>query len=167
MKGRKPHPVEQRVREGNPQKTPLPEPLLVAGRPALGEIAEPPDHLPRDAKEFWWTDVDRLVEVGIIDRVDVPVLEMLATQYARWRQASRVVAVEGHFTLGSAGQIREHPAVKIEREAHSLFLKTAEHYALTPIARTRLGLAEVHRRTLAAEMQDALGAPDLHPVIDT
>jgi P27 family predicted phage terminase small subunit len=138
--------------------------MLVAGRPLPEELAEPPAHLPPEAQEFWVTSVVRLVEVGIIDRVDVPVLEQLATQYARIRQAQRVLAEDGHFTRGSVGQIREHPALKIERDATSMFLKMAEHYALTPIARTRLGLAELHKRTLAKELDEGLGAPKLKPV---
>ncbi|CAB4198348.1 COG3747 Phage terminase, small subunit [uncultured Caudovirales phage] len=163
MRGPKPKPVEQKIREGNPGKRPLPEPLLVGGRPALSELDEPPAHLPPEAQEFWRDSVKRLVEVGVVDRVDVPVLEQLATQYARIRQAQRVLAADGHFVRGSVGQLREHPAMKIERDATSLFLKIAEHYALTPIARTRLGLAELHRRSLGQEMGDALGTPNLRP----
>lgn len=163
MRGRKPKPLEQKVAEGNPGKRPLPEPMLVAGRPALNELSEPPEHLPPEAKEFWRDSICRLVEVGIIDRVDVPVLEQLATQYARIRQAQRVLAEDGHFTRGSVGQIREHPALKIERDATTMFLKIAEHYALTPIARTRLGLAELHRRSLSQELTEGLGAANLRP----
>lgn len=161
MRGRKPMPIEQRVKEGNTQHRPLPAPVLVSGRPALSELEEPPAHLPVEAKAFWRDSVQRLIEVGIVDRVDVPVLEQLSTQYARIRQAQRVLAEDGHFVRGSVGQLREHPAMKIEREATLLFLRIAEHYALTPIARTRLGLAELHRRSLTAEMEEGLGTPDL------
>lgn len=161
MRGRKPKPVEQKIAEGNPGKRPLPQTMLVSGRPELAEIAEPPEHLSDDAKEFWRESVTRLVEVGIIDRVDVPVLEQMAEQYARVRAAQRVVKEVGMFAKGSTGQIREHPALRIEREATTLFLKLAEHYALTPIARTRLGLAELHRRSLAEELQSGLGGPQL------
>jgi P27 family predicted phage terminase small subunit len=164
MKGRKPKPVEQRVAEGNPRKHPIPQPMLVAGRPSLHELDEPPEHLPPEAKEFWTTAITRLIEVGIIDRVDVPVLEQLAVQYARIRQAQRVLAEDGHYSRGAAGQLKEHPAMKIEMNATTLFMKIAEHYALTPIARTRLGLAELHRRSLAVELNEGLGAPDLTPV---
>lgn len=165
MRGAKPKPVEQKILEGNPGKRKLPEPLLVSGRPAMHELDEPPAHLPVEAKEFWRDSVARLVEVGIVDRVDIPVLEQLSIQYARIRQAQRVLAVDGHYVRGSVGQLRPHPALKIEQDATSLFLKMAEHYALTPVARTRLGLAELHRRSLASEIGDALGTPTLKPVL--
>jgi phage terminase small subunit len=64
MRGRKPTPREERIRQGNTQHRPLPEPLLVAGRPDLGELAEPPDHLPEDAKALWRDSVERLIEVS-------------------------------------------------------------------------------------------------------
>jgi P27 family predicted phage terminase small subunit len=164
MRGRKPKPIEQRIAEGNPRKHAVPQPVLVSGRPQLHELDEPPEHLPPEAQEFWRTSVTRLIEVGIIDRVDVPVLEQLAVQYARIRQAQRVLAQDGHYSRGAAGQLKRHPAMDIESNATAMFLKIAEHYALTPIARTRLGLAELHRRSLASELNDGLGAPDLVPV---
>jgi P27 family predicted phage terminase small subunit len=153
---------ERRLEATNVSKRPLPEPMLVAGRPDH-ELDNPPDDLPADGREFWTLTVRRLVDVGMLDLVDETALRMLATQYARWRQAGRVIAEVGHFARGSIGQIREHPAVKIEREAHNLYLKTAEHFGLTPMARTRLGLAELHRRSLHAEMDRAL---DAGPVVD-
>jgi hypothetical protein len=84
---------------------------------------------------------------------------MLSTQYARWVQASRVVADQGHYAQGSMGQLVEGPWMKTEREAHALFLKTAEHFGLDPVGRVRLGLAELHRRSLQTEMQSVLGGP--------
>jgi P27 family predicted phage terminase small subunit len=160
----RPKPVEQKIREGNPGQRRLPEPLLVAGRPNAGELDEPPEHLPATAKAFWRDTVARLVAVGLIDRVDVPMLEQLSVQYARIRAAQKVIAVQGMFTRGSVGQIREHPAVRIEREATRAFLALSQEFGITPVARTRLGLAELHRRTLKAEFDAALGEPDLKPV---
>jgi len=48
-----PKPVEQKIREGNPGRRPLPEPMLVAGRPRRGELDTPPSHLAEDAQAFW------------------------------------------------------------------------------------------------------------------
>jgi P27 family predicted phage terminase small subunit len=162
MRGRKPTPVEQRRLEGGRETShrQVLEPLLVAGRPDH-ELDEPPADLPADGKSFWISTVARLIDVGMLDLVDETALRMLATQYARWCQAGRVVALDGHFVRGSVGQLREHPAIKIEREAHGLYLKTAEQFGLTPMARTRLGLAELHRRSLHAEMDRTLGDADV------
>ena len=167
MRGRKPKPVEQRRLEGGRDVShrSVPEPLLVAGRPAH-EFDEPPSDLPADARRFWRATVARLIDVGMLDLVDDVALRMLATQYARWKEAGRTIAADGHLARGSVGQLREHPAVRIEREAHSLYLKTAEQFGLTPMARTRLGLAELHRRSLHNEMERALGDVAGDDVID-
>jgi len=71
--------------------------------------------------------------------VDVPVLEQLATQYARIRAAQRVIDEVGMFARGSVGQIRGPPAVRIEQEATVLFHRLADQFAMTPTARARLG----------------------------
>ena len=135
---------------------PLPQPLLVAGRPDLERFREPPAGLPEDAKEFWADSVAKLAEVGVIDVVDTPSLEMLATQYARVMQARRVIAAKGLFSLGHGGQIKESPAVKLERDAMATFMRFASEFALTPVARTRLGLAQLHGKAMAKELDDQL-----------
>lgn len=167
MRGRKPVPVEQKIINGNPGQRALPEPLLVGGRPTLEQMGEPPEWLPSDAKDFWRESIARLIEVGIIDMVDMPALEMLAVAYARWRTAAKVIASEGFFTMAGNKNLRVHPAIKIEREANAMFMKMAEHFALTPVSRTRLGMAELHAKSLAMEIKDTLsGADDSMDVID-
>jgi P27 family predicted phage terminase small subunit len=161
--GRKPKSREQRLREGKAAHRPLPEPVLVSGRPELAELASPPPHLEPEAREFWERSVVRLAEAGIVDRVDAPVLELLATQYARIRQAQATIEAEGMYVEGSRGQPRPHPAIAIEREATRVFLGLADHFALTPVARTRLGLAELHRRRLVDDLDEAFGPVELKP----
>ena len=60
--------------------------------------------------------------------------------------------------------MREHPSLRTEREALSQFRNFADSFALSPVTAPRLGLAEIHRRTLKAEFDDALGEPELRPV---
>jgi P27 family predicted phage terminase small subunit len=153
IKGRKPKPVEVRRREGNPRKHAMPEPLQVGGR--VAEL-EPPEDLPEDGKDVWKQIVPRLAEVGVLDQVDTYAVEAMCTQWARAKQAGRIIAQQGHVTIGSTGQLVEHPALQTERNAFQQFLRFAEHYALTPVARTRLGLAELERKSLASTMSGAL-----------
>jgi len=165
MTGRKPKPVEQRIREGNPQRTPLPEPMLVAGRPPEDDpMLEVPEDMPADGKEAWNAVVPTLAEVGLLDRVDRLMLQAMCVQWARARQAGKVIAKQGHLIRGAGGHIREHPSLRTERDSYAAFSRFAEQFALSPVARTRLGLAEIHRRTLKAEFDSALGEADLQPV---
>ena len=165
MKGRKPKPIEERIRAGNPGHRALPEPLMIAGRPELAEMMRAPRYLPKEGRDYWRSTVTRLVEIGMIDRVDRAALEMLATSYARWRQAVAMLADQDLLVLGARAQLKQHPAIRIERDAATLYMRTAEHFGVTPIARSRLGLAEVHRRSLEAEMASALEVEPIDAVL--
>lgn len=159
MRGRKPKPVEQRIREGNPSKRPLPEPIKLSDARNL----TCPEDWDEDAKECWRTVVPTLEAVGVLDGVDRMALESLCLQWARARAAARVIEAQGMFAKGSTGQLVEHPAVATERNAQAMFLRFAEQYALTPVARTRLGIAELERKKLKESMDEAIGPPELTP----
>jgi P27 family predicted phage terminase small subunit len=154
VKGRKPKPIEQREREGNPGNRNLPEPLRTS---EAGARVAAPVGLPADAIELWDEVVTRLSEVGVLDRVDRGALIAMCTQWARSVTAGRVVAQEGFFALGSMGQLVEHPALAIERQSHALFLRFAEQYALTPSARARVAAVMSARHTVA-ELDSIIGA---------
>src|SRR5215204_4428133 len=89
MRGRPPKPIEQRIREGKAGDRPLPEPMLVAGRPRHGELDEPPGHISDEAKAFWRPTLARLVEVAWWTGLTCP-RWMLAVQYAPVRALRRV-----------------------------------------------------------------------------
>lgn len=167
MRGRKPKPAELAILEGNPGKRQLPQPVVIGGRPTPEELAEPPAEveLDSDARNFWVLTVPRLARAGVVDLVDIPALAALATQYARMIQARRVVASEGHFAKGSMGQLVEHPALKIERNATKAFQSLSEQFGITPVARVRLGKAELERQSLADALGDSIPqSDDLVPV---
>lgn len=150
MRGRKPTPVELQRRRGNPGHRPLPDPVLVGGR--VTEPPPPPDHLPEDARRAWDVFVPTLCGIGALDAVDLIALEGACVAYGRARQAARVIAEQGHVVEGSMGQMVEHPSLGTERAEWALFLRFAEQYGLTMLARTRAGLAELQRRSLAEEL---------------
>ncbi|MBJ7329160.1 MAG: P27 family phage terminase small subunit [Solirubrobacteraceae bacterium] len=131
--------------------------MLVSGRPTVAEFADPPDHLPTDAKSFWRDIVTQLTDVGLVDRVDGPALEMFATAYARVCPSRRVLSVDTHYALGSRGQNRRASGPAHRARGVGTFTKLAEHFWLTPVARARLGLAELHRRVLSVKMATNLG----------
>jgi P27 family predicted phage terminase small subunit len=150
-RGTKPKPIEQRIREGNIEKTPLPEPVLIGGRPQA-DIITPPDDLPEDGKDLWNLVVPSLLEAGILDMVDLPALEAMCTQWAYGKRAGRIIEEKGMLSRGHAGQIREHPAMATVRKSHEVFHRFAAEYGLTPSARARLGLAHMQGRALQKEL---------------
>lgn len=152
--GRKPTPIEQRRAMGNPQRRPLPDIVTIGGRPDEDEFAIPPEHLPEMAQQLWRRDVQKLVALGTVDRVDYAALEAMCIFYARAMGARRIIESEGYIAVAKNGTMREHPAMKIERESWSKYLGIAEQFGLTPVSRARLGLATVTTRTLAHDLAE-------------
>lgn len=73
-------------------------------------------------------------------------------EFLELRRQGRKVA------LGSTGQIVEHPLVGSERAAAGMVLRFGEHYAVTPVARARLGLAALQGASLKADLDREIGA---------
>jgi len=128
--------------------------VLVAGRAA----PSPPTGLPAEARDVWDTIVPTLEKVGLLDGIDAVALEGLCVLVARARAARELVERDGIVAHTAKGVPVVHPAVRVERDAWQAFLRFAEQYALTPVARTRLGLAELQRRSLADELDVSIGA---------
>jgi P27 family predicted phage terminase small subunit len=160
VRGRKPTPVEQKVRDGNPGHRPLPDVVTVAGRPAPVEVADPPGILGADGQAWWVETIPLAAESGMLDRIDRTQLVFMATQWDHWIKAQRVIAQDGFFTRGSVGQLREHPALKIAREAEAAFNKVAEMFGFNPMGRTRLGLQVLSGAAKAAELERMLDGDD-------
>jgi P27 family predicted phage terminase small subunit len=158
--GPKPKPNEVKRAEGNPGRRPLPEPIRFKSDAEL----VPPDDFDEDSLEAWNMVVPTLREVGVLDGIDQLALAMACRQYARSKQAGRVIDKQGMVAKGSTGQVTEHPMAQAERNAMQLFLRFAEQYALTPVARVRLGLAELQRKSLQEEITESIGPPTLHVV---
>lgn len=139
MKGRKPKPIEQREREGNPSKRKLP--VAVRSSEPRQSVRPRPANLPKDAEEIWDDLVIGLDSAGVLDQLDYGALTAMTIQWARATTAGRIIQQEGLVAMGSMSQLVEHPMLGTERAAHALFLRYAEQYGLTPVARARVAAA--------------------------
>ena len=89
----------------------MPSPLAVGaarGRTSFQSI-DP------EAQAAWDLIVPPLERIGLLDGIDAMALEAMCVQYARAKQARRIIDEQGLLTTGSTGQIVEHPALAIER----------------------------------------------------
>lgn len=164
MRGRVPRPREERVREGKTRN--LPEPVRVSNRVQPGETAKPPMELNgAAARAFWAEVVPVLTEAGVIERIDLFMLALAANAWGDVAKAEAVLAECGYFQAGSKGQLREHSALKIKREATLTFERLANHLCLSPVARTRLGLATLTARAMSLEMDELLGGREGDPSV--
>lgn len=92
----------------------------------------------------------RASEISALTKAEVALANLETFVELRTRYGNLVA-------LGSTGQVVESPLLDVERQAASLFLRFCEHYALTPVARTRLGIAQLEGRSLQRELADELG----------
>lgn len=160
MRGPKPKPVEQRRLEGNPGKRPLPEVIQIAGRHA----PDMPAYLPAGAKTAWRQIVPTLDEIGMLDGVDSAGLEALCLCIHSMRQTARKLAKEQAIVEGSQGQPVRNPLWDVFFRSQAEVRAWCERFGLDPSTRTRLGLQEQKRRSLAVEMTSQLGETQLRAV---
>jgi P27 family predicted phage terminase small subunit len=159
-RGRRPKPAEIRRREGGTGASgavshrPMPVPMRVEVRTTAPEF---PPELPAEARDLWDFEVTRLFEAGIADVTDIPALRMMCLCYSRVEKARRVLAEDGMVSLGSTGQLVEHPMLQVEHRERLQLLRWFEQFGLTASARARLGLTALQGSTLKAELEQTLG----------
>lgn len=170
MRGRKPKPAPVREREGGSAVSHRPEAPEAAVGQALdvvnGDTLPAPAYLPVEAREVWNEIVPALLEVGLARSVDVPALEALTTHIAIARNAlghlmdGDALDLESFVSYTDKGVPVVSPYHRIYRDSWREALKIAEHYGLTPISRTRLGIAALQQKSLAEQLRTVMGDGD-------
>ena len=136
---------------------PLVEPVVLSAKLDRHNLPEPPEDMPDEGKELWWEVLPWLVEVNVIQTIDMPSFIQMCRVYAQAERARKVLDEQGYFALGSGGQLSEHPAIKILQTAQMMFLRHAGEFGMTTMARTRLGLMDVQRKSIQQDMEWTLG----------
>lgn len=165
--GRKPKPAALRRLEGNAGKRPIVEEARVGDAISAASVPEPPDYLPEQAADVWREILPEIAEVGLARTIDLPVLEALCVHVAIAREAMAALTEDGRISLAALVTTTEKgtpvvaPEHRIYRDSWREAMAIAEHYGLTPISRTRLGIAAMQARSLAEELRDALSGDDV------
>jgi P27 family predicted phage terminase small subunit len=82
-------------------------------------IPEPPKKLSPEARG-WWIKINEAWEV--VDG-SLLVLENALEAFDRMRQAQAIIEAEGIVTSDRFGQVRQHPATIVERDAKQTLLR--------------------------------------------
>lgn len=106
-----------------------------SGRPPM------PRGLSEREKTAWRTITADLERHGILFRLDAPLIEAAAVQWARAREARALVRRHGLLVVGARGGLVANPAVRMERDAWRLLVRLAGELGLSSTARARLGIA--------------------------
>jgi P27 family predicted phage terminase small subunit len=78
-----------------------------------------PAKLEPEAKSYMEEVLRMLEDNGIIEKVDDAALQMLAYNYSTFIKANKIIEKEGLTVRSDRGNIAEHPAVKIGRDAQT------------------------------------------------
>ena len=98
----------------------------------LSEKLEP------EALEYVQEVLQMLEEKGIIEDVDDAAIKMLAYNYSTFIKANKIIEDEGLTVTSDRGNVSEHPAVKIARDAQTQAMKVMAEFGLTAKARCKL-----------------------------
>ena len=99
------------------------------------EISE---NLADEAKAYIKDVLFMLEQNGIMEDVDEAAIQMLAYNYSTFIKASKIVEEQGLTVTSDRGNIAEHPAVKIARDAQTSALKVMSEFGLTAKSRSKL-----------------------------
>jgi len=154
------------ARTGTLSHRPKPDVVLLAPRVEKHAMPEAPVDIPREGRELWETVVPWLVEQNAVQLIDLPAVKSMCIHYAQAEKLRRVLDEQGYFVLGSQGQMTEHPAMRQFNNCSAMFLRYAQEFGLTTVARTRLGLMDVQRRSIAQEMDWTLGPATRRPDVE-
>lgn len=167
MKGRPPKGGQKEGHRREPTEL-VPAPT----NPIAQFVPPPPPGLDDDLCQGWYVIVDDLMNRGrtpaALREVDLEMVRQLLEAVWTHRQATETLHIDGiniykkapildPVTKEPTGEfmtldIKQHPAVKTQREASATYLRLAETLAITPMARVRAGLMMVATKSLAEEL---------------
>ena len=148
MRGRKPKPSAQKAREGNPGRRPMNE---TEPHPTV-EGLKCPTWLSPKAKKEWKRLVPELIRLGLATMADEMPLAAYCQAVAELEDATETLDREGRiFTepvvaydkterkmIHVGERKKEHPAVKLQRDAFGRIKQFMCEFGLTPSSRSRL-----------------------------
>jgi len=87
-----------------------PAPDEEEGGPELREIPAPPEHLGEEGRHCWDVHVAQIVDLGVLEQIDLTVLEKMAELYEAGRRAWKAVQKLGVVVPGRGKSVKTNPA---------------------------------------------------------
>ena len=97
-----------------------------------------PNNLAEEAKAYIEDVLLMLEQSSIMEDVDEAAIQMLAHNYSTFIKANKIIDEQGLTVISDRGNIAEHPAVKIARDAQTSALKVMAEFGLTAKSRSKL-----------------------------
>lgn len=96
------------------------------------------ENLAPEAKAYMEDVLQMLDEKGMLEEVDGAALSFLAQNYSTFIKANKVIEENGLTFTSDRGNVAEHPAVKIARDAQTQAMKVMAEFGLTAKSRSKL-----------------------------
>lgn len=116
-----------------------------AGEPApVPGMPEPPAWLPKAARAEWDRIAPMLASRGLLEQIDTAALVGYCTAWSDLEESMRILAEEGTTCVDARGGLSSHPELRRMESARESLRKFAQEFGLSPSARTRVRVQQVH-----------------------
>jgi phage terminase small subunit len=163
-RGRKPDPQRRARKTGNTpkpgHKTTKIVPQDHSNNLALCMAQELPEGL---AREVFLRSIDELSDR--LRDTDLEALRMMSWSIYRHQQAQAIVERDGMMVTTPFGPV-VNPMLKVAREEAKLYLKIADEYALTFVARLRAGLMQLAGQSLMRDLHSGIAEAIVKQITD-
>jgi len=139
-------PNEVKRRNGNPGKRPLPDPNKVI---ALPKLSEPPAYLSKSAKQTW---VEIIQTAPWVATTDGRALQELCEKTELKKELQEKLRKSDYVLYTDKGYAYANPLFGMLSTTTTEIVKLLSMLGLTPVDRTKMGVAEVKVRSKIEEL---------------
>lgn len=107
-------------------------------------VYDPPKHLSKQEKELYIFLVEELRATGILNNLDITILETTVDAIAKMKEANKLIKKHGLIVEKADGTLQRNPASTIYKDYNSIFNKCCMEIGLSPSARARLSVINVN-----------------------
>ena len=97
-----------------------------------------PKWLSEAAKSQWSVMSPKLEAAGLLTDLDEATLALYCEAFARFRQASEALALDGTVTTAANGMLMQSPWLAIANKAHDQMVKLLIEFGMSPSSRSRV-----------------------------
>jgi P27 family predicted phage terminase small subunit len=108
---------------------------------ALADVPGPPSFLVGPGAEEWRVVCEQLRRLGMLVKVDLPVLAAYCHAFQQWRAAVDILAkmaADDPVTRGLLIAGRQNPLIAVAHRASIDMVRFANEFGFTPVARVRI-----------------------------
>lgn len=108
-----------------------------------GLVYKPPKHLSNDEKKLYRFLVKELKESGILNNLDITILETTVDAIVKMQECKQLLDEHGLVITKTDGSLIRNPASTIYKDYNAIFNKCCMELGLSPSARSKLAVLNI------------------------